>query len=175
MFYIIRGTYRSSRSSFLAFKQHNLKLKGSKYEFFRSEVTYLGHVVSPEGIRTDPEKTKSIRSWPVPTNVKEVRTFFGFTGYYRRFIRNYARITRPLNDLLVGQCTSGKTKRGKSSKQKKIPFVWTEAQQEAYNTLKEKLIQPPVLAYADYSLPFKLHTDASLTGLGAFYTKTKKA
>ena len=121
---------------FSRLKQHNLKLKGSKCGFFRSEVTYLGHVVSPEGIRTDPEKTKSIRSWPVPTNVKEVRAFISFIGYYPRFIRNYARIARQLNDLLIGQCTSGKTKRGKCSKQKKIPFFWTDAQQEAYNTLK---------------------------------------
>ena len=150
---------------FSRLKQHNLKLKPSKCEFLRSEVTYLGHVVSEEGIRTDPEKTKAVKDWPVPKNVKEVRAYLGFTGYYRRFIKNYANIARPLNDLLVGHCTTKKTKAKKKTKQ--TPFVWTEAQQTAFDSLKEKLMKPPVLAYADYSMPFKLHTDASSTGLGA--------
>ena len=87
---------------FSRLKQHNQKLKPSKCEFLRSEVTYLGHVVSEKGIRTDPEKTKAVKDWPVPKNVKEVRVYLGFTGYYRRFIKNYAKIARPLNDLLVG-------------------------------------------------------------------------
>ncbi|MCW4344300.1 MAG: RNase H-like domain-containing protein, partial [Candidatus Thiodiazotropha endolucinida] len=99
--------------------------------------------------------------------MKDVRAFLGFTGYYRRFLRNYARIARPLNDLLVGHCTSGKKKKGKFKKERRTPFEWKDAQQEAFETLKEKLTQPPVLAYADYSIPFKLHTDASTTGLGA--------
>ena len=150
---------------FSRLKQHNLKLKPSKCEFLKSEVTYLGHVVSEEGIRTDPEKTKAVKNWPVPKNVKEVRAYLGFTGYYRRFIKHYANIARPLNDLLVGHCTTKKTKAKK--KTKPTPFVWTEAQQTAFDTLKEKLMRPPVLAYADYSMPFKLHTDASCTGLGA--------
>ena len=150
---------------FSRLKQHNLKLKPSKCEFLKSEVTYLGHVVSEAGIRTDPEKTRAVKDWPVPRNIKEVRAYLGFTGYYRRFIKDYARIARPLNDLLVGHCTSKKQK--KKTKTKQAPFTWTETQQQAFDTLKEKLMRPPVLAYADYSKPFKLHTDASCTGLGA--------
>ncbi|MCG7878320.1 MAG: hypothetical protein JAY78_18545, partial [Candidatus Thiodiazotropha taylori] len=146
--------------------QHNLKLKASKCEFLRSKVTYLGHVVSEDGIETDPEKTEAIKTWAVPKSVKDVRSFLGFTGYYRKFIKNYAKIARPLNDLLIGHCTSGKGKKTKS-KLKKSPFIWEEKQQEAFEILKEKLTSPPVLAYADYTLPFKLHTDASTTGLGA--------
>ena len=149
---------------FSRLKQHSLKLKPSKCEFLRSEVTYLGHVVSEVGIRTDPEKTKPVKNWPVPKNVKEVRAYLGFTGYYRRFIKDYAKIARPLNDLLVGHCTSKKTKTKKKTKQ--TPFIWTEKQQVAFDNVKEKLMRPPVLAYADYSKPFKLHTDASCTGLG---------
>ena len=110
-------------------KQHNQKLKPSKCEFLRSEVDYLGHVVSEEGIRTDPEKTKAVKDWPVRKNVKEVRVYLGFTGYYRRFIKNYAKIAKPLNDLLVGNCTTKKTKAKKKTKQ--TPFVWPEAQQTA--------------------------------------------
>ena len=99
--------------------------------------------------------------------VKDVCSFLGFTGYYRRFIKNYARIARPLNDLLVGHSTAKKDKASKKPRAKKIPCVWTEAQQTAFETLKEKLTNPPVLAYANYCLPFQLHTDASTTGLGA--------
>ena len=132
----------------------------------KSQVIYLGHIVSQEGIQTDPEKTSAIENWPVPKTVKEVRAFLGFTGYYRRFIRNYARIARPLNDLLVGHSTAKKDK-AKRTKAKKAPFEWTDNQQKSFEVLKEKLTEPPVLAYADYRLPFKLHMDASTTGIGA--------
>ena len=152
---------------FSRLKEFNLKLKATKCEFMKSEVTYLGHIVSQDGIRTDPEKTSAIENWPEPKTVKDVRSFLGFTGYYRRFIKNYARIARPLNDLLVGHSTAKKDKASKKSRAKKTPFVWTEAQHTAFETLKERLTNPPVLAYADYRFPFKLHTDASTTGLGA--------
>ena len=152
---------------FSRLKEFILKLKATKCEFMKSEVTYLGHIVSQDRIRTDPEKTSAIENWPEPETVKDVRSFLGFTGYYRRFIKNYAKIARPLNDLLVGHSTAKKDKASKKSRAKKTPFVWTEAQQTAFETLKEKLTNPPVLAYADYHLPYKLHTDASTTGLGA--------
>ena len=152
---------------FSRLQEHNLKLKASKCEFMMSQVTYLGHIVSQEGIQTDPENTSAIRDWPVPQNIKDVRSFLGFTGYYRRFIQNFARIARPLNHLLIGHETFKKTKGKKKTKVKKVPFVWEEAQQKAFDTLKEKLTNPPILAYADNHLPFKLHTDASSTGLGA--------
>ena len=151
---------------FSRLKEHNLKLKGTKCEFMKSHVTYLGHDVSENGIETDSEKTEAIRTWSIPKTVKDVRAFLGFTGYYRRFIKDYARIARPLNDLLVGHCTNRKSKTAKSKK-KRTPFTWTEKQQEAFDTLRDKLMNPQVLAYADYHLPFKLHTDASTMGLGA--------
>ena len=152
---------------FSRLKEHNLKLKASKCECLQSKVTYLGHIVSEAGIQTDPEKTEAIKNWPRPNSVKDVRSFLGFTGYYRRFIKNYARIARPLNDLLVGQETNPKDQKSKKAKVKKIPFEWNESQQKAFDLLREKLTNPPILAYADYHLPFKLHTDASTTGLGA--------
>ena len=151
---------------FSRLQEHNLKLKATKCEFMKFEVTYLGHIVSEEGIKTDPEKTSAIKNWPVPKTVKDVRAFLGFTGYYRRFIQNYAKIARPLNDLLVGHSTVKKDK-AKRMKAKKAPFDWTDDQQEAFEALKEKLTKPPVLAYADYRFPFRLHTDASSTGIGA--------
>ena len=147
-------------------EQHNLKLKASRCEFFKTKVSYLGHVVSKAGVETESEKIESLKSWLIPKNVKDVRAFLGFTGYYRRFIKNYASIARPLNDLLVGHCTND-TKKGKKSKGKSAPFVWVERKQTAFDSLIEKLTSPAILAYADYRLPFKLHADACCSGLGA--------
>ena len=138
---------------------YNLKLKASKCEFFKTEVTYLGHVVSEEGIKTDPEKIRALKDWPVPKSVKDVRKFLGFTGYYRRFIHGFSAIVRPLNDLLIGNSTRKPSK-------KKAPFKWEAEQQQAFQTVIAKLSNPPVLAYANYKKPFKLHTDASTSGLG---------
>ena len=150
-------------------EQHNLKLKPSKCEFFKTSVVYLGHVVSEEGIATDPEKTAAVKDWKPPSNVKELRQFLGFAGYYRRFVKAYSSIAQPLNVLLEGHCThkpKQKKKKGKSSK-KPVEWVWGKEQQLAFDTLKDKLTNPPVLAYADYSLPFSVHTDACGKGLGA--------
>ena len=98
-------------------KEHGLKLKPSKCEFFKTSVTYLGHVVSQSGVKTDPDKIQALASWPEPKNIEELRSFLGFTGYYRRFIKDYARIVKPLNDLLVGhptyQSPDQKKKKGK--------------------------------------------------------------
>ena len=148
---------------FECLKKHNLKLKGSKCEFFRDRVQYLGHIVSASGVETDADKISALKDWPVPTNVKEVRKFLGFAGYYRRFVENYSKIIRPLNDLLVGHSTN---KKGKAKK-KAPSWKWTASQQEAFDTVIRKLTSPPVLAYADFSKPFILHTDSSGEGLGA--------
>ena len=154
-------------SVFRRLQTNNLKLKASKCEFFRREVTYLGHVVSEAGIRTDPSKIEAVLNWPEPKTVKEVRKFLGFTGYYQRFVKGYVSIVRPLNDLLIGHPTNKKAKKGKKPKSKPTVFQWGVEQQEAFRTIIERLTQPPVLAYADYRLPFTLHTDASSSGLGA--------
>ena len=139
---------------------NNLKLKASKCEFFKPEVTYLGHVVSEDGIETDPEKIKVLKYWPIPKCLKDDGKFLGFAGYYRRFVKGFASVVRPLNDLLSGYSTKKPTKR-------KVSFKWEAPQQQAFDTVIEKLSNPPVLAYADYKLPFKIHTDASCSGLGA--------
>ncbi|MCG8031861.1 MAG: hypothetical protein JAZ03_06765, partial [Candidatus Thiodiazotropha taylori] len=150
---------------FKRLQEYNLKLKPSKCELFRSQVVYLGHVVSEDGIHTDPSKIEAVKNWPVPKTTKDVRKFLGFTGYYRRFIKGYAAIARPLNDLLIGHPTGSKAK--KKAANKGTPFRWDEEQQGAFDTIISHLTNPPVLAYADYSRPFELHTDASINGLGA--------
>ena len=139
---------------------HNLKLKASKCEFFKSQVTYLGHIVSEDGIKADPDKIKVLKDWPVPKNVKDVRKFLGFDGYYRRFLRGFSAIVRPLNDLLVGVSTTKGTKKNPT-------FMWGSSQQLAFEPVIDRLSNAPILAYADYKLPFKLHVYASCSGLGA--------
>ena len=148
------------------FKQlelHGLKLKGSKCEFFKHQVNYLGHVVSDQGIQTDPEKISALKEWPVPSNIKELRSFLGFAGYYRKFVREYAKLVTPLNDLLKGHSTSKKVRKKKCA----TPCSWGPAQQQAFNDVIERLTSPPILAYANYSKPFILNIDASGDGLGA--------
>ena len=118
-------------------------------------------------IQADPAKIEAVRNWPVPKTVKEVRQFLGFTGYYRRFVKGFAAIARPLNDLLVGLDTNPKASKKRKTCKKQALFEWSEEHQQSFETLIDKLTSPPVLAYADCRLPFSVHTDASTSGLGA--------
>ena len=146
----------------------DLKIKHTKCQLFSDRVKYLGHVVSRNGVEADPDKTEALRSWPVPTSVRELRTFLGFAGYYRRFVPCYSAIAKPLHELTAGQPTkTRRVERGRIP-----PFVWTIECQNAFDTLIERLCTPPVLAYADYQRPFELHTDASLLGIGAALYQT---
>ena len=133
-----------------------MKLKPSKCEFFQDRLHYLGHIVSKKGIATDPKKIETILNWPRPKTVTDVRSFTGFTNYYRKYIKVYTKITRPLYEL-----TSGK-----NSKKKKHNVDWTDRCQQSFECLKEQCSQCPVLTYANYKHPFILHTDASTTRLG---------
>ena len=88
------------KAVFEKLKAAGLKLKPSKCDFFKKEIKYLGHVVSEQGVSTDPDKIKAVTEWPQPTTVTEVRSFFGFVSYYRRFIPNFSKVAKPLNKLL---------------------------------------------------------------------------
>ena len=120
----------------------------------------------------NPTKTEAVINWPVPKCTKDFRKFLGFSGYYRLFVEGYAIIARPLNDLLVGHPTNPEAKNKKSAKP--TPFVWGEDQQKSFEIIIDRLTSPPVLGYADYQLPFILHTDASGTGLGAALCQTQE-
>lgn len=154
-------------------KDYGLKLSPSKCKFFQTTVRYLGHIVSERGVETDPEKIESLKTWPRPKDLRELRSFLGFSGYYRRFIKGYSSIVRPLNDL-----TRGYPPHRKESKVKvtlgtyldpKQPFEerWTCDCQKAFKTIIDKLTSAPVLGFADPKRHYILHTDASMTGLGA--------
>ena len=132
-----------------------LKLKPSKCEFFHSSLKYLGHIVSKEGIATDPRKIEAFRNWPRPKTVTDVRSFTGFTNYYRKFIKGYAKIARPLHELTSGD----------NAKRKNHKVDWNIRCNDSFEALKSICSECPVLAYADYTKPFVLHTDASTTGL----------
>ena len=143
-------------------KECNLKLSPSKCKFLQTKVKYVGHIVSENGVEADPEKIEKVRNWHTPKNGDEIRQFTSFAGYYRRFVKDFSKIAKPLTDLHPNTTV----KNGKKVKTSK-PFVWGIEQQNAFEQLKDALSSQPVLGYADYNLPFELHTDASSKGLGA--------
>lgn len=140
---------------------YGLKVKPNKCCLFQSKVNYLGHVITEGGVSPDPEKLRAVEAWSAPQNSTQLRAFLGLAGYYRRFIKNFASLAAPLNSLLWG--TSKRRPRAESGNK----WKWGETQQVAFQTLKDVLMQAPVLAYADFRLPFLLYTDASHAGLGA--------
>ena len=135
---------------FRRLKEVNLKLKPSKCTLLQKKVLFLGHVVSGEGITTDPEKIRLIEDWPVPVNLKQLRSFLGLCGYYRKFVKDYSYIAGPLNKLL----------------RKDQPFQWTEECQRSFQGLKEALMSPPVLGLPNDVDPFILDTDAAEDSIG---------
>lgn len=143
-----------------------LKVKPAKCSFLQTKVRFLGHVISGDGIEVDSEKTSALTTWPTPKNLKELRRFLGFAGFYRRFVKDYSKLAEPLHTLLRGEKTK-KGKKKKPQKPKAMPWTWGASQQSAFEALIQKLTSAPILAYADYSLPFLLHVDASGFGLGA--------
>ena len=136
-----------------------LKLKSSTCFFFREEIEYLGHVVSGKGVATNPKKVGAVTKWPTPKTVYDVRSFLGFVGYYRRFIKDFSKIAKPIREVITGL-------ENQSKRSAKKTFVeWTEAADSAFEHLKST--STPILAYPDYKLPFVLHTNSSSEGLGA--------
>ncbi|PIK45975.1 hypothetical protein BSL78_17183 [Apostichopus japonicus] len=147
---------------FQRLRQHGLKIKPSKCEFFRPEVRYLGHRVTREGVMPQQDNIEAVKTWPVPYSVKELRSFIGFCSFYRRFVPGFSKIAGPLHTLVA--TTSHDQKNKKSSTRR---LAWTTEHQVAFETLKSKLCVQPILGYADFTKPFELEVDASHQGLGA--------
>ena len=126
------------------------------------EVSFLGHVLSAKGISPNPEKVDKVRDWPVPKTSKEVHSFIGLASYYRRFIPNFAKWSKPLNALIVPPAHQAKVRHGEMKKSELTKLVWSKECQEGFVALKHALTTAPVLAYPDYTQPLILETDASL-------------
>ena len=152
-------------------EEAGLKLKPSKCCLFQPKIKYLGHILSEQGISTDPTKIERVRNWPIPTDHKQLHRFLAFCGYYRRFIKNFSEIASPLQKLLRGVLNDDRTgvKRTKGKKSRVVypTFEWGMDQQSAFDVLKTAMTSTPVLAYADFTKPFLLQVDASGRGLGA--------
>jgi hypothetical protein len=127
------------------------KVKLSKCSFAKQQVSYLGHIIDAQGVSTDPVKIQAIAEWPTPNGIRDLRSFLGLAGYYRKFIRNFGVICQPLTALL---------KKGSL-------FIWTSEHDIAFNTLKKALVSAPVLALPDFTTTFLVETGASALGVGA--------
>ena len=117
-------------SIFSRISSAGLKFNPKKCNFFKSKINYVGHVVSSQGVQTDPQKIEKVKNWPQPNNIDELRQFLGFAGYYRRFIHNYAKIAKPLNDLLIGNLPTKKRKCNKSVNPNST-WKWLEPQRHS--------------------------------------------
>lgn len=126
-----------------------------KCDFYKTELEFLGFQVSAGGYKPSRTKVKAIQDWPTPTNVHEVRQFIGLGSHYRRFIRNFASIASPLTDLTKGSGTKTRA------------ITWTEECQKAFDEIKSRIMQAPILASPDPHKPFIIETDASDYGVGA--------
>ena len=131
-------------------REKRLYAKLSKCDFWLKEVSFLGHIVSAEGIRVDPIKIEAVVNWTPPQNVTEVRSFFGLAGYYRRFVRGFSIIVSPLTKLL----------------RKGIKFDWTDKCHNSFEQLKRMLVEAPILMQPTSGKEYTLYSDASGIGLG---------
>ena len=131
---------------FQRLEKYRLIINVKKSTFFQEEVHYLGHVVSYNSIKPDPEKIRVIKEWDTPKNVTDVRSFIGLLNYYRRFIKNFSHIATPLIELT----------------KKEVDFIWNDERQSAFESLKQALMDAPLLRMPDYAHPFHIWPDASL-------------
>ncbi|GJU78967.1 reverse transcriptase domain-containing protein [Tanacetum coccineum] len=139
-------------------KKEKLYAKFSKCDFWISIVQFLGHVIDSQGIHVDPAKIEAVKNWASPTTPTEVRQFLGLAGYYRRFIEGFSKIAKPLTELT----------------QKNKKYIWGENQESAFQLLKQKLCEAPILALPEGNNDFVVYCDASLQGLGAVLMQREK-
>ena len=128
---------------------------GTKCDFFKKHIHYLGHLISADGIRPLKDKLDSIRDMPAPRNAKEVKQFLGLVGYYRKFVPRFAALSRSLTKLTC----------------KDKVFEWTEECRKSFTTLKDSLCEQPILKYADTKKGYTLYTDASKYGWAGVLTQ----
>ena len=133
-----------------ALEKAGLKLNPAKCAFARDSVVCLGHRLSRDGVSPDPANIEKIKSWKTPDSAKKLRTFLGLTGYYRQYVQGYSEIASCLTDLTRDDAK----------------WIWTDQHQKAFEQLREDLMSEKVMSYPNFSLPFVVKTDASLTAIG---------
>ncbi|XP_048228783.1 uncharacterized mitochondrial protein AtMg00860-like [Ricinus communis] len=131
-------------------REKQLYGKFSKCEFWINNITFWGHIVSAQGVQPDPSKVKAIQEWEPPKNILEVRSFLGLAGYYRRFMKSFSILAKPLTNLL----------------KKQVTFQWNDKCQASFEELKNRLITAPILTLPIQGGEYLVYTDASLNGLG---------
>jgi hypothetical protein len=131
-------------------RAHKLYAKFSKCEFWLEKISFLGHILTAEGVAVDLGKVETVSNWQQPTNVSEIRSFLGLAGYYRRFIEGFSKFARPMTELL----------------KKEKRFNWTESCEKSFQELKRRLTTAPVLTLPDIQRDFVVYCDASRQGLG---------
>lgn len=135
-----------------------LTISSQKSFLLMKQTSYVGYIISEEGIQVNPDRMKPIMEFPIPKNLKAVRRFLGMTGWYRRFIPNFSDETKAITDLL-------------KQNQGTVPFRWTQEANESFENLKTILTRPPILTPPDFSQHFTIQCDASDTGVGAVLTQ----
>ncbi|KAL4100717.1 hypothetical protein QTP88_020751 [Uroleucon formosanum] len=145
------------REVFARLKKFNLQLQPPKCEFLRREVNYLGHVITEDGVKPDRAKVECISNYPVPRNTKEVKAFLGLIGYYRKFIKDFSKKSKPLTNLL----------------KQRQEFIWTDLCQDAFMFFRRILTEEPLLQHPDFTNPFNVTTDASNMAIGAVLSQGK--
>jgi hypothetical protein len=136
----------------------HLQLNVKKCKLFQQEVNFLGHVVSPAGIQTDPDKLEPVREWPRPKDKHQLRSFLGLCTYYRRFVKRFADIAKPFHKLT----------------EEKTPFIWDKESESAFRSLKISLYTSPILSYPKIKRQYILDTDASNNVIGAVLSQVQE-
>ena len=136
-------------------KTAGLTLSPEKCYFLRREVTYLGHHITSEGVKPDSKKIEAVKLFKVPKTKKQCKQFLGLVGYYRKFVKDFAKTARPINQLL----------------RKRVEFEWDDEAQKSFETLRDIICESPILIYPDFNKPFYVTTDASEYAIGAILSQ----
>jgi len=147
--------HKTTKEVLKILQEHDLYLKPEKCQFAKQRLSYLGYIISSDQVQMDPIKLKGISDWPTPSTIKKTRKFLGFCNFYRKFIKDYAKIASLINQLV----------------KKNTKFIWTEEAQKAFDKLKKKFEEKPILITPDLTKPFEIFADASNYATGAVLTQ----